>query len=141
MLLFWVLRNPCKFLSSANFYFKRNVRQTRDLTRFSRPGLRGRDHSFCLLDILIEIIASLKSSTNLLQPIGGTTQIWVMTQHQYGISTVVPQASFCGETSGSVLKCRMFSTTSTDYFPCSSFKSNTHTFSGLSILQKKATTF
>ena len=127
-----MLRNPCKFLSSENFYFKRNVRQTRDQTRFYRPGLRGRDHSFCLKDILIEIIASLKSSTNLVQR---------LTQHQYGISTVFPQASFDGETSGSVVNCRLFSTTSTDYFPCSSFKSNIHTFSGLSILQKKATTF
>ena len=27
----------------------------------------------------------------LLQPIKSTTQIWVVTRHQYGISTVVPQ--------------------------------------------------
>ena len=27
-----------------------------------------------------------------------TTQIWVVTRHQYGISTVVSQTSFCGET-------------------------------------------
>ena len=27
-----------------------------------------------------------------------TTQIWVVMRHQYGISTIVSQASFCGET-------------------------------------------
>ena len=31
---------------------------------------------------------------NLLQPIRGTTQIWVVTRHQYRISTVVSQMSF-----------------------------------------------
>ena len=38
-----------------------------------------------------------------------TTQIWVMTCHQYGISAIVSQTSFGGETSGSVAKCRLFS--------------------------------
>ena len=32
-----------------------------------------------------------------------------MTRHQYGISAFVSQASFGGETSGSVAKCRLFS--------------------------------
>ena len=32
-----------------------------------------------------------------------------MTRHQYGISALVSQASFRGETSGSVAKCRLFS--------------------------------
>ena len=41
--------------------------------------------------------------------IGSTTQIWVMTHHQYGISAFVSQTSFGGETSGSVVKCRLFS--------------------------------
>ena len=36
-------------------------------------------------------------------------QIWVVTRHQYGISALVSQTSFGGETSGSVAKCRMFS--------------------------------
>ena len=31
-----------------------------------------------------------------------TTQIWIMTRHQYGISALVPQTSFRGETSGGV---------------------------------------
>ena len=43
------------------------------------------------------------------RPIGSTTQIWVMTHHQYGISAFVSQTSFGGETSGSVVKCRLFS--------------------------------
>ena len=43
------------------------------------------------------------------RPIRSTTQIWVMTRHQYGISALVSQTSFGGETSGSVAKCRLFS--------------------------------
>ena len=35
---------------------------------------------------------------SLLQPITSTTQIWVMTSHQYGISAHVAQTSFSGET-------------------------------------------
>ena len=46
---------------------------------------------------------------NLIQPIRSTTQIWVVTRHQYGISALVSQTSFRGETSGSVAKCRLFS--------------------------------
>ena len=38
-----------------------------------------------------------------------TTQIWVVTRHKYGISVLVSQTSFCGETSGSIAKCRLFS--------------------------------
>ena len=38
-----------------------------------------------------------------------TTQIWVVTSDQYGISAFVSQTSFDGETSGSVAKCRLFS--------------------------------
>ena len=34
-----------------------------------------------------------------LQPIKSSTQIWVVTRHQYGISALVPQTSFRGETS------------------------------------------
>ena len=41
--------------------------------------------------------------------IRSTTQIWVVTRHQYGISALVPQTSFGGVTSGSVAKCRLFS--------------------------------
>ena len=42
---------------------------------------------------------------NLIQPIRSTTQVWVVTCHQYGISALVSQTSFGGETSGSVAKC------------------------------------
>ena len=42
------------------------------------------------------------------RPIRSTTQIWVVTRHQYGISALVSQTSFRGETSGSVVKCRLF---------------------------------
>ena len=43
------------------------------------------------------------------RPIRSTTQIWVVSRHQYGISVVVSQTSFRGETSGSVAKCRLIS--------------------------------
>ena len=46
---------------------------------------------------------------NLIQPIRSTTLIWVVTCHQYGISALVSQTSFGGESSGSVAKCRLFS--------------------------------
>ena len=46
---------------------------------------------------------------SLLQPIRSTTQIWVMTRHQYGISVLVSQTSFRGETVGCVAKRRLFS--------------------------------
>ena len=36
------------------------------------------------------------------RPIRGTTQIWVVTRHQYGISVLVSQMSFGEETSGSL---------------------------------------
>ena len=34
---------------------------------------------------------------NLIQPIRSTTQIWVVTRHQYGISVLLSQTSFGGE--------------------------------------------
>ena len=43
------------------------------------------------------------------RPIRSTTQIWVVTRHQYGISVLISQTSFGGETSGSVANCQMFS--------------------------------
>ena len=46
---------------------------------------------------------------NSIQQIRSTTEIWVVTRHQYGISALVSQTSFGGETSGSVAKCRLFS--------------------------------
>ena len=43
------------------------------------------------------------------RPIKSTTQIWAETRHQHAISAYVSQTSFGGETSGSVIKCRLFS--------------------------------
>ena len=37
------------------------------------------------------------------QPITSTSPIWVVTRHQYGISALVSQMSFGGETSGGVV--------------------------------------
>ena len=45
---------------------------------------------------------------NFLQPIKSTIQIWVVKRHQYGISALVPQTSFRGETSGDVVKVDCF---------------------------------
>ena len=46
---------------------------------------------------------------NMIQPIRSTTQIWVVTRHQCGISALVSKTSFGGETTGSVAKCGLFS--------------------------------
>ena len=43
------------------------------------------------------------------QPIRSSTQIWVVMRHQYGISALVSQTLFHGETSGGVAQCRLFS--------------------------------
>ena len=40
---------------------------------------------------------------------GMSIHIWVVTRHQYGISVLVPQTSFPGETSGDDAKCWLFS--------------------------------
>ena len=45
---------------------------------------------------------------NLLQLIRSTTQFWVVTRHQYGISALVFQTSFRKGTSDGVAKCRLF---------------------------------
>ena len=42
------------------------------------------------------------------RPIRSTTQIWVVTRHQYGISALISQTSFRGEISGGVTECRLF---------------------------------
>ena len=44
---------------------------------------------------------------------GSTAQIWVVMRHQYGISGLVSQTSFGGETSGGVPKCPLFSQATT----------------------------
>ena len=46
---------------------------------------------------------------NLPQSTRSTTQIWVVTCHQYGNSALLSQTSFHGETSGGVVECGLFS--------------------------------
>ena len=57
----------------------------------------------------------------LIQPIRSSTQIWVVTSHQYGISALVSQTSFGGETTGSIAKCGLFSKANLTTLHCSSF--------------------
>ena len=47
----------------------------------------------------------LKQISHAARPIRSTTQIWIATRHQYGISALVSQTSFGGETSDGVVKC------------------------------------
>lgn len=46
---------------------------------------------------------------NLLQPMKRAASILVLTPHQYGISAVVSQNSFPGETSSAIVECRPIS--------------------------------
>ena len=45
----------------------------------------------------------------MLRPIRNTTQIWVVTRHQYVSFSVVDQTSFRGETSDDAVRCQLFS--------------------------------
>ena len=51
----------------------------------------------------------LKRAGTSFQPIRSTTHIWVVTRHQYGISALVTQTSFCEGSSGDLAKRRLFS--------------------------------
>ena len=51
----------------------------------------------------------LKRAGTSFQPIRSTTNIWVVTPHQYGISALVTQTSFCEGSSGDLAKRRLFS--------------------------------
>ena len=51
----------------------------------------------------------LKQISYMAQPIRSTTQFWVVSHNQYGISALISQRSFCGETSGRIVKCQLFS--------------------------------
>ena len=48
-------------------------------------------------------------SGSLSRSLSASTQIWVLTGHQYGTSALVSQTSFRGKTSSRVAKCRLFS--------------------------------
>ena len=52
---------------------------------------------------------SVKQISLAAQPIRSTTQIWVVTCHQYGIFALVSQTSFRDETSDGVKKCPLIS--------------------------------
>ena len=51
----------------------------------------------------------LKRAGTSFQPIRSTTKVWVVTCHQYGISALVTQTSFCEGSSGDLAKRRLFS--------------------------------
>ena len=51
----------------------------------------------------------LRQISHAARPIRGSTQIWVVTRNQNGISALVSQTSFRGEAVGGVAKCRQFS--------------------------------
>ena len=44
-----------------------------------------------------------------IRKIGSNSPLWVVTCRQYGISALVPQTSFRGKTSGSFVKCQLYS--------------------------------
>ena len=71
---------------------------------------------------------------NLFQPIRSTTQIWVVTRHQCGISVLVSQISFGRETRGSIDKCRLFSQANSLYNDLDSESSLDHLQSSTSPL-------
>ena len=53
----------------------------------------------------------LKQISQAARPIRSSTQIWVVTRHQYGISAVASQTTFQRKTSGGIAKCHLFSQT------------------------------
>ena len=48
----------------------------------------------------------LKQIFHAARPIRSTTQIWIVTHHQYGISALVPETSFRRGPSGGIAKCQ-----------------------------------
>ena len=50
----------------------------------------------------------LKQISYAVQPIRGSTQIWVVTSHQYEIPVRVPRTSFCGGINGGIANCQLF---------------------------------
>ena len=51
----------------------------------------------------IWVVLLIGHATWLIQPMRSTTQIWVVMRHQYGISLLISQTSFGGETSGKLM--------------------------------------
>ena len=77
--------------------------------KLTKCGLSPR--GFCILCSVLKhglkFLKNVKSPPHAL-PVRSSTQIWVVTHHQYGISALVSQTSFCGETVGGVAKCQLF---------------------------------
>ena len=70
----------------------------------------GSQRGWILIFVTIQILVVLLiGESKFLTNQKSTTQIWVVTRHQYGISAFVSQTSFRGETSGGVAKCWLFS--------------------------------
>ena len=73
------------------------------------PLVSPRNNVVCHYPNLGSASATMKKIPFAVRPIRSTTQIWVVTRHQYGISSPVPpQTSFRGETSGGVVKYWLF---------------------------------
>ena len=60
----------------------------------------------------------LKQISHATRRIRSTTHIWGVTRHQYGISVLVCQTSFRGETSCGVTRCRLFSRANGFWLEC-----------------------
>ena len=89
-------------------YYKHQVR-LRKQTAFC-DSITGFPAKWCLRNEhknYIQLYPDLGSHTA--QPIRSTTKIWVVSHNQYGISALISQRSFCGETSGHIVKCQLFS--------------------------------
>ena len=50
----------------------------------------------------------LKKISLVAQPIKSTTQFWVVTHYQHGISALIIQKSFCGQAIDGIAKCALF---------------------------------
>ena len=59
----------------------------------------------CHFPDLVSVSNWLKQFSQAVRLIRSTTQVWVVTRHQYGISALVSQTSFRWETVGGVAKC------------------------------------
>ena len=60
----------------------------------------------------------LRQLSHAAQLMRSTTQIWVVTRHQYEISALDSQTSFRGKTSGGVAKCRLLPPAKYDHLNC-----------------------
>ena len=85
-------------------------------TGFPAKWRLGNEHRNSILSLMTCHYPDLDTASdwscrlwNLLQPIRSITQIWVVTRRQYGISALVSQTSFRGESVRGIAKGRHFS--------------------------------